>query len=158
MTNFRVVGIPTRVAEKVRATLRSPGYGHPAHTEVASGYGPCRHCLQYFAEGEDRRILFTYDPFHGLESLPQPGPVFVHADPCERYDERAGFPSHLLAHPLSVIAYGRGRILRAERHLTGRDVEPAVAELLEKPDVDYIHVRDTEAGCYDFRVERGGTA
>jgi hypothetical protein len=26
--------------------------------------------------------------------------------------------------------------------------------LLENPAVRYLHVRDTEAGCYDFRIER----
>jgi hypothetical protein len=26
--------------------------------------------------------------------------------------------------------------------------------LLARPDVDYIHVRDTEAGCFDCRIER----
>lgn len=29
-----------------------------------------------------------------------------------------------------------------------------VEELLQLPDVDYIEVRDLEAGCYDFRIER----
>jgi hypothetical protein len=32
-------------------------------------------------------------------------------------------------------------------------VEPVVAELLNLADVHYIHVRDTSAGCYDFRIE-----
>ena len=34
------------------------------------------------------------------------------------------------------------------------EVEAVLQSLLERPDVDYIHVRDTAAGCYDFRVER----
>jgi hypothetical protein len=33
-------------------------------------------------------------------------------------------------------------------------VEPVVAELLSLADLHYIHVRDTSAGCYDFRIER----
>ena len=154
MTNIRVIAIPTRTADKVRATLRSPGYGHPAHVEIASGYGPCRHCLQYFVEGTDRRILFTYDPFHEIEALPKPGPVFVHADECPRYAEDAGFPAHLISHPLTLTAYVRGRIFRDEKHVTGGGAEPAVAALLARPDVDYVLVSDTAAGCYDFRVER----
>jgi hypothetical protein len=28
--------------------------------------------------------------------------------------------------------------------------------MLGRDDVDYIHVRDTEAGCYDLRIERAG--
>jgi hypothetical protein len=29
-----------------------------------------------------------------------------------------------------------------------------IAELLSRPDVDYIEVRDRNAGCFDFRIER----
>lgn len=153
--NIRVIAVPTALAEKVRGTLRSPGYGHPAHTEVSSGYGPCRHCLRYFAIGQEKRILFTYDPFWGIESLPLPGPIFIHADPCRRYEEERGFPEELLAHPLTISAYSTGRTLREEGHANGGEVRVVLERLLARPDVDYIHVRDTEAGCYDFRIERG---
>lgn len=154
MLPLRIIAMPTSVVHMVRTTMRSPGYGHPAHVDIATGYGPCRHCLQYFEQGQDRRILFTYDPFHGLASLPQPGPVFVHEVPCPRYDERAGFPAHLLAHPLTIAAYGTGRALRAEHH-AAKSIEKMISELLERSDVEYLHLRDTNAGCYDFRIERG---
>ena len=31
---------------------------------------------------------------------------------------------------------------------------PGYGHVLSRHDVDYLHVRDTEAGCYDFRIER----
>jgi hypothetical protein len=96
---YRVIALSTSTADKVRATKSSPGYGQPAHSEVAQGYGPCRHCLRMFRVGEERRVLFTLDPFYGLESLPLPGPVFIHEETCERYPEDGGFPSELAAHP-----------------------------------------------------------
>src|SRR6266446_2508176 len=74
----RVVAIPTEVAEKVRTTLRAPVYGFPAHAELATDDAPCRHCLRIIVANKHRRILFTYDRFAGVESLPQPGPVNVH--------------------------------------------------------------------------------
>lgn len=153
-TPYRYVAIPSEIAAAVRATLVSPRYGHPAHVETATGHGPCRHCLRTFRVGEERRILFTYDAFHGLEPLPQPGPVFVHAEPCARHDERAGFPEELRAHPLTLVAYARGRLHRAEVHVLDGAVEPALDALFARADVDYVHVRDMEAGCYDLRVER----
>jgi hypothetical protein len=52
--DFVVIAMPTRVAELVRETKRAPGYGHPAHLELASGYGPCRHCLRTFQIGQER--------------------------------------------------------------------------------------------------------
>ena len=79
MALFRFQGIPDAVADEVRTTLRAPHYGHPAHRELAQGYGPCRLCLRTFALGKDERILFTYQPFREPGSLPAPGPVFIHA-------------------------------------------------------------------------------
>jgi hypothetical protein len=154
MSSFRVVAIPTRTVNAVRTTLRSPGYGHPAHIETASGYGPCRHCLRTYTVGVDRRILFTYDPFEEIERLPLPGPVFIHAEACDRYPEDAGFPEDLRWHPLTLNAYGRGRRFLVREFVTDGGLEGVVEELFTRVDVDYIHVRDTEAGCYDFRIER----
>jgi hypothetical protein len=155
MPSFRVVAIPSTVADAVRTTRTSPGYGHPTHTEVATGHGPCRHCLRTFAVGDERRILFTYDAFSGTEPLPLPGPVFIHEEACERYAEDAGFPFDLRPRPLTFNAYGRGRQLRAQEYVTdGSRIDGVVDELLARADVDYIHVRDTRAGCFDFRIER----
>jgi hypothetical protein len=154
MAEYRVLAIRESLAEKVRTTRKSPGYGHPVHSEVATGYGPCRLCLPDFEVGVDRRLLFTLDPFFGLEPFPLPGPVFIHEGACDRHPEHGGFPADLLSHELTLVAFARGRILRAEEHVTGGEIEPAIARQLARPDVDYLHVRDTQAGCYDLRIER----
>ena len=154
MPDYRVLAISESAAEKVRSTRRSPGFGHPAHAEVATGHGPCRLCLRTFAIGAERRLLFTLDPFHGLEPYPLPGPVFIHEAECDRYPEHGGFPEDLRAHDLTLAAYARGRLLRAEERVAGGEAEAAIRRLLARADVDYLHVRDTRAGCYDFRVER----
>ncbi len=153
MTSFRVIAIPTQAAETVRSTRVAPRYGHPAHAEIARGYGPCRLCLRKFAVGVDRRILFTWDPFAetGVHALP--GPVYIHADPCERYPEDAGFPDGLRSVPLTLHAYGAGRRFLAEEHVSDGCVEPVLERLLALPGVAYVHVRDTEAGCFDLRIE-----
>ncbi len=153
IAGYRYVALPTAVADAVRATLTAPRYGHPAHVEVARGYGPCRHCLRTFDIGRERRILFTYDPFDGLERLPLPGPVFIHAEPCERYPEDGSFPDDLRAHPLTLNAYARGRRLVEQAYVTDGSIEELLERLLAAPDVAYVHVRDTSAGCYDLRVE-----
>ena len=154
MPNYRVVAIGEGVAEKVRTLRRAPGYGHPVHAEVATGYGPCRLCLRDFAVGVDRRLLFTFDPFHGVEPYPLPGPVFIHETECDRHPEHGGFPADLKSHELTLAAYARGRRLRAEEHVRGGEIEAAIDRLLGRADVDYLHVRDRQAGCYDLRLER----
>ena len=40
MLPIRIVAIPTEIAEAVRATLRAPVYGFPAHAEVATDAAP----------------------------------------------------------------------------------------------------------------------
>jgi hypothetical protein len=104
--------------------------------------------------GQERRILFTYDAFAGTESLPLPGPVFIHEAPCERYAEGSSFPDDLRPHALTFNAYERGRRLRAQEYITDGRVEPVIERLFARSDVDYIHVRDTDAGCFDFTIER----
>ena len=37
----------------------------------------------------------------------------------------------------------------------GGDVDAAIGRLLAREEVGYIHVRNTEAGCYIARVDRG---
>jgi hypothetical protein len=154
MLPIRIVAIPTEVAKAVRATLRAPVYGFPAHAEVATDAAPCRHCLRTFIAGKDRRILFTYDRFAGVESLPQPGPIYVHAEACERYAEQNGFPEELRGSPRTVEAYGRGRRLLAQKHVSNGIFEPVIEKLFASPEVDYLQVNSTRAGCFTFRVER----
>jgi hypothetical protein len=110
--------------------------------------------LRDFAVGEERRILFTYDPFYEKENLPLPGPVFIHETECELYPEDGGFPSDLRARPLTLNAYAAGRRLVAQKYVSNGDVDPQLQILLQDREVSYIHVRDTVAGCYDFRIER----
>jgi hypothetical protein len=154
MLPIRIVAIPTEVAEAVRATLRAPVYGFPAHAELATDEAPCRHCLRITAPGEERRILFTYDRFSGLESLPQPGPIYIHADNCPRYPEHGGFPEELRGSPRTVEAYARGRRLLAQEYVSDGKFEPVIEELFTRTDVDYLQVNSTTAGCFTFRVER----
>ena len=154
MLPIQIVAIPTEVAEAVRATLRAPVYDFPAHAEVATDDAPCRHCLRTFAVGEDRRILFTYDRFAGVESLPQPGPIYVHADSCPRYSEDAGFPEELRGSPRTLEAYAPGRRLLGQEFVSDGRFEPAIEKLFAISGVDYVQVNSTTAGCFTFRIAR----
>jgi hypothetical protein len=151
MSDYRVVALAQDVADEVRRTLRSPRYGHPAHVEVASGYGPCRLCLEVFREGEENRILFTHDPFPKGAALPSPGPIFVHEKACSRY-AGDGFPAGLAELPLTLEAYDSSGL--AVRRVAVSGSPGALArEILSTPGAAYAHIRNTEAGCFIARVE-----
>jgi hypothetical protein len=104
--------------------------------------------------GEDRRILFTYDRFSGVESLPQPGPIYVHREACRRYSEDAGFPEQLRGSPRTLEAYARGRRMLGQEFVSDGQFEPAIEKLFDIPGVDYLQVSSTTAGCFTFRITR----
>lgn len=148
-----VEAIPQEVADYVREHGRDPTWGHPALTQPATGFGPCRLCLRTFRDGE-LRTLFTYDTYAGVAEFPQPGPVYVHADGCSRYDDDDGFPPDLRELKLTFEAVAEGPRVVALERTHGGDLEGAVARLLDLPGVDYVNVRNTEAGCFVARLGR----
>jgi hypothetical protein len=151
-TSFAVRALPQEVATHVRERGSDPVWGHGAVTQPATGFGPCRLCLRRFRPGE-LRTLFTHDTYAGVADYPQPGPVYVHADECARYDGD-GFPPDLRTLELSFEGVAAGpRVVALERG-RGEDAEGAVARLLDLPDVDYVNVRNTEAGCFVARIDR----
>lgn len=154
MTKIRVIALPTETVKRVLETKNSPGYGHPAHTEIAKGHGPCRHCLRLFRVGEEKRTLFTCNPFYGLGTVPAPGPVFIHAELCERFAEEAGYPQELVSYSVVLDGYDREQRLMTQRRATAGEQEAVIAEIFKDISVSYVMVRDGEAGCFDFRVER----
>ena len=153
MHQIRVMAIETEIAEQVRATLKASVYGFPAHLETAEDEVPCRHCLRTIIPGE-RRILLTYNRFTGKESLPQPGPVYIHAGGCQRYPETGGFPNALRSSPRTVEAYASGRKLQAQEYISDGRFEPTIENLFANPNVDYLQINSTTAGCFTFRIER----
>lgn len=155
MALFRFMGISESVGAEVRKTMRSPGYGHPAHREVARGTGPCRLCLKTFELGKDERILFTYQPFLDPRALPAPGPVFIHADECPRFDDLA-VPPDFRDGALSFVLEGygeNGRLLTSER-AGNTPLEEALEQVFQQGDTRYVHIRNADAGCFVARVER----
>jgi hypothetical protein len=153
MQRYRIQGIHESIATAARATMRSPQYGHPAHVEVATGYGPCRLCLQTFTVGTDERILLTYQPFTDTDALPAPGPVFIHREPCGRYDD-AVLPEALRSLPLVVEGYGAAGALLVQRRVGTATFESVLEEVLSRPGTHYVHLRNAEAGCFIARIDR----
>jgi hypothetical protein len=78
---------------------------------------------------------------------PLPGPVYVHARDCERHNGGGAFPQEYRGRLLTLDAYGEDRALVTEVRVSGGDEEKVAETLFEDPEVKYIHVRSTEAGC-----------
>jgi Protein of unknown function (DUF1203) len=154
MNSFEVVAIPTETAEAVRRTEQAPQYGFPAHKEVAAGRAPCRHCLRLIRVNDEQLLLFTYDPFRELGVPPLPGPIYIHAQGCERRVGANSIPEEYRGRALTFAAYGEDRELLEEVRLNNGNEDVEAEKLFANPGVKYVHVRSTEAGCYLFRLDR----
>ena len=133
--------------------MKSPQYGHPGHAEIATGYGPCRLCLQTFKVGTDDRLLFTYQPFTDPGALPAPGPVFIHRALCERFDGPE-LPEALRPLPLALEGYGVDGVLLVQRRVGTGPFEAALEAVFQPEKVQYAHLRNAEAGCFIARIDR----
>lgn len=150
---YRVIPIPTEIAESVRKNLKSPQYRHPASVSLATGYGPCRSCLKTFNQGQEERILFTYDSFEGLSDLPLPSPVFIHKDDCAEYSEN-GFPPDLIDLPMLFEAFGENSELINREPIEPNKIDGQIQEILSLAKVKFINIRNAEAGCFIARIEK----
>jgi hypothetical protein len=154
MSSYRVVAIPSEVAEQVRVTGKSPNYGFPAHREVAAGRAPCRHCLKLIRKDEEELLLFTYDPFRELGEPPLPGPVYIHATECPRHPESDFIPEDYRGRLLTLEGYGENRALVKEIRVRDGAEGRTAEQLFGQAKIRYVNVRSTEAGCFLFRLER----
>jgi hypothetical protein len=151
--NYKVVPISPEIARSVRENLKSPQYGHPAFTDVAKGYGPCRVCLKTFIKGAEERILFTYNAFEDLSNLPLPSPVYIHKEQCQAFDEKE-FPPALARLPLLFEGYGEQSALVKREAVQKENIDQQIAKILALKAVRYINLRNSEAGCFVVRIER----
>src|SRR5213080_5290059 len=151
-STFRIVPLPTEVAEEARHVAESGAADH-AVIKVDSPIGyPCRHCLRWAQPGE-RVILFSYTSIPAGHPYSEIGPIFVHAEPCERYNATHEYPEDLR----------RGRAFRA--YNTSYDMidaevanvnepEAIVEKLLQNPETAFVDARSVTRGCYTFRIQR----
>lgn len=121
--------------------------------DEANAY-PCRRCLRDAEPGE-RVVLLSYDPFDAdaATSYRQPGPIFVHADPCAYQPSRA-LPEQLTRRLLSVRSFDAGHAMLGGAVVQGAALEETAVRLLEDDAVSYLHVHNARPGCFAVRIDR----
>lgn len=151
---LRAVAMSSEYAGRIRASRRDD-FGNTAVPIVdEAGGSPCRHCLRLSAPG-DTMLLFSYKPFRTVVPYQEVGPVFLHAEPCERFSANDGFPDAFLNRPLILRPYDSDdNIYDSQRYAEAGDAESVANQLLADPRVAYVHARSWTRGCYLFRLER----
>lgn len=153
---IRFVSMPTEQARAYWAG-GADANGQVPERHISDGDGvPCRHCLRGVAEGEPYLIL-AYRPFPEAQPYAEIGPIFLHAEPCERSPETAEIPAMFrCGEPRLLkgygsddrIVYGTGQIVPAG------EVGTVAAQIFARDDVRYVHVRSALNNCYSCRINR----
>ena len=98
-------------------------------------------------------ILFPYASIPPGHAYSESGPIFVHAEPCQRYAATQQYPAD----------FRNGRVFRAynANHdmidaevADGAEPEAVIEKLLKNPETAFVHARSVTRGCYTFKIER----
>lgn len=152
--SIRIEALPTSIVESLQSG-ELDSYGNSPEHRVSEGSGvPCRHCLQQVAAGKSYLIV-AHRPFESVQPYAETGPIFIHADPCERASPDIHLPDMLSSDRYIVRGYdAEERIVYGTGDVVATEDIPSVSEnLLKRDNVEFIHVRSAQNNCFQCRVE-----
>jgi hypothetical protein len=151
-SKLRILPLPTDIAEKARHTAESGAVDHAViKVDSPTGY-PCRHCLHWAKLGE-QVVLFPYASIPPGHPYSETGPIFVHAEPCERYSATGEYPAD----------FRNGRVFRAYNAdydmidaevVNGDNPEAVIEKMFQNPKTEFVDARSVTRGCFTFRIQR----
>ena len=101
----------------------------------------------------ERVILFPYQAIESGRPYSESGPIFVHAEPCERYCATHEYP-HDLRRGRAFRAYNTSFDMIDAEVANGNEPEAIVEKLLRNPETAFVDARSVTRGCYTFRIQR----
>ncbi|PTS86419.1 DUF1203 domain-containing protein [Pseudomonas sp. HMWF032] len=151
---LRVCGISSDAAERIwQGGLDA--HGQLPVRQVAQGMAnPCRHCLNLITPGTPKLIL-AYRPFTQLQPYAEVGPIFLHAEPCQHYDQ-AQLPAWFaFLEPALIRGYDSDDWIRYDtgQVVPGSALSKTCQQILSDLSVAYVHIR-SKFNCFQCRVER----
>jgi hypothetical protein len=157
MSHIRFTAMATAEARAFQSGAPDAN-GQKPERHVSDGDGvPCRHCQRDVAAGEPYLIL-GYRPFPGLQPYAETGPIFLHAEACERFPESGQVPEMFRRNGRRYLLKGysdNDRIVYGTGTIVSPDELPAAAaRIFSRENVRYIHVRSATNNCYQLRIDR----
>lgn len=155
--------MPIRFAALETSIVRALQDGQPdangqlPERHLSNGNGiPCRHCLSQ-VKASDAYLILAHRPFPVPQPYAEVGPIFLHAQACQRYPGGADVPPMLGSAQYLIrgydnndrIVYGSGQIMATAR------IPEAAADMMLDDRIAYIHVRSASNNCYQCRIDRG---
>ena len=149
---FHIRALSPEFAAGIRSS-RKDRRGHDVSVRSDAGRHQCRACLRLTSPGE-RHLLLSYSPFASEHPYVETGPIFIHERECEPYASGAGYPPEFPRHDVVLRAYSAAEEIEDARLVGPRRVEDVISELLASDRVAHIHARNSEYGCFMFRIDR----
>ena len=158
MRKFKIVPLAKSYATKIKNTLKDD-FNNNVIEQLATGYGPCRVSLKPFKVGQEVRLLFKHSPFEIDNIFNQVGPIFIHKDEVEEYQDVYHFPKEIKADkinfPLTLIGYSKEQKMIFTKLVGELHVENLIEETFnQNEEIDFLHVRNAEASCFICKIER----
>src|SRR5215813_3826208 len=144
-TSFRIVPLPTEIAEAARKKAQTSAPDHAVVTADAPEAYPCRHCLQWAQPGE-RVVLFPFASVPPGRPYSESGPIFVHADNCPRYSAVMDYPANFREHRV-IRPYNAADNLIDAIVVADGQPEKVIEKLFENPDTAFLQTRSVTRGC-----------
>ena len=149
---FRIVPLPTEIAEAARHTGKAGAADHAIMVAHLPHAYPCRHCLRWAQSGE-QVILFPYAAIPSGHPYSETGPIFVHADECQRYSATNEYPADF-RHGRVFRAYDSNFKIIDAQVVNGSEPEGMIESLFQNRDTAFVDVRSVTRGCFTFRIKR----
>lgn len=147
--------IPSGELQEIRAAGLDEAGNRLTVQAVTEGGDPLRCCLRETRPG-DRVLLIAYTPPGTRGAYAERGPLFIHADPCDGYPTPHLYPPGLRHRQQVVRGYDHhGRIADGVLAGNGDHAMEVIREMLARPGVALVHLRNVGYGCYNFAVRRG---
>ena len=149
---FRIVPLCSEVVEQARRAAESGAKDHVVITADSARAFPCRHCLSW-AEPRERVVLFSYAAIPAGHPYSEIGPIFVHAEKCERYSATNEYPADF-RDGRAFRAYDANYNMIDAELANGNDPEAIIDKLLRNSYTTFVDARSATHGCYTFRIQR----
>jgi hypothetical protein len=159
MIQFQCLPIDTEIASRFRSSGLDDN-GNTIRRIVASGAGgfPCRHCLRSASSGETM-LLGSYNLPRPRGIYWTPSPIFLHAEPCDRFADMNEIAPIVRSNSLvSIRAYDRDDqcLYDLGQVCSGEDVDEPLGRALGDLRTSFVNIHTARPGCLLSRVERIG--
>src|SRR4051794_31656626 len=132
---FQIIPLPTEIADAARRVVKAGATDHELITVESPESSPCRHCLRW-AQPHEGVVLFPSAAIPSGHPYSETGPIFVHANECQRYSATNEYPAD----------FRNGRVFRAydsnyniidAQVVNGSEPEIAIENLFQNPDTEF---------------------